>query len=161
MLRERAVICRLNARWRKCTKMFTEALDLMRLSTVQSLSSSLLRRRITNVCWRPKCRCNGNRPGRAGAPSKGSQSQERNGQVWFSSGISFGYTRDTIVSAVRSLWNETLALTYLAFLEKRQLKKKKGSSSNFLWNNCGYIICCKIIYKIVDAICNVWYKIFK
>lgn len=123
MLWERAVICRLNARWRKCTKMFTEALDLVRLSTVQSLSSSLLRRRITNVCWRPKCRCNGNRPGRAGAPSKGSQSQERNGQAWFLCGISFGYTRDTIVSAVRSPWNETLM--YPVFLEKKKSVKNQ------------------------------------
>jgi len=31
-------------------------------------------------CWRPKGRCNGNRPGRVGAPCEGSQSQECNGR---------------------------------------------------------------------------------
>lgn len=123
--RECAVICRLNAR-RKCTKMFTEPLDLVRLSTVRGLPLLLSFAASNNECvlasempmqWEPPgaCRCTQQRLSIAKNSTAGLDFHRE-----LLSGIRI---RDAIVSAVRSPQNETLM--YLAFWERKAVENKK------------------------------------
>lgn len=102
-----------------------------------SLSGEISRKRVTNVCWRSEPRRNGNRPGRAGAPCEGSQSQECN--VRASGSIFIGISSrvfgpDTIAGAVRPQTKEC-AFASLAFHKGKALSGVNGARIEILRNN--------------------------